>query len=91
MPMAAGTDDRYRVARPHLACQHTDLEAGGQDVAEHHQRFGVYVLRCRIQTVVGMWYTDVLGLGAVDLMAENPAAIRAMCVKLLLAVFTATT
>lgn len=69
----------------------TDLEAGGQDVAEHHQRFGVYVLRCRIQTVVGMWYTDVLGLGAVDLMAENPAAIRAMCVKLLLAVFTATT
>ena len=34
-----GADDRHRGARLNLAVQHAALEAGRQDVAEHHERF----------------------------------------------------
>ena len=45
-------------------------EAGGQDVAQHHERVLVHALRDVVEAVVRERDADVLGLGAVDEVAE---------------------
>ena len=70
-----------------LAVEHAALEAGRQDVAEHHQRFFVGAVGNRIEAVVRVGRADELGLGAVDRVAENPAAGRAVRKHLLAAIF----
>ena len=77
-PDRAGADDRHGVARLHLAVEHAALEAGRQDVAEHHQRFFVGAVGNRIEAGVGVRNANELGLRAVDGVAEDPAAGRAV-------------
>ena len=57
-----------------LAVEHAALEAGRQDVAEHHQRLFVGAVGNRIEARVRIGNADELGLRAVDLVAEDPAA-----------------
>ena len=61
-----------------LAVEHAAFEAGGQDVAQHHQRLLVGARGNRIEAGVGVGDADIFGLGAVDLVAQDPAAGRAM-------------
>ena len=77
-PDRSGADDRHGAARLNLAVEHAAFEAGRQDVAQHHQRLFVGAVGNGIEAGVGMGNADELGLGAVDLVAENPAAGRAM-------------
>ncbi len=69
----AGADDGDDVARPDLAVEDADLVGGGQDVGQHEQFLVADPGRHRIGRVVGERDADVLGLGAVDLVAEDPA------------------
>ena len=73
-----GADDRDRAARLYLAVEHAALEAGRQDVAQHDQRLFVGAAGDRVEAGVGVGRADVFGLRAVDLVAENPAAGRAV-------------
>ena len=61
-----------------LAVEHAAFEAGGQNIAQHHQRFFVGARGDRVEARVGMGDADIFGLGAVDLIAQDPAARRAM-------------
>ena len=70
-----------------LAVEHAALEAGRQDVAQHHQRFFVRAVGNGIKAGIRIRDTDELGLRAVDLVAEDPAAGRAMREHLLAAIF----
>jgi hypothetical protein len=69
-----------------LAVEHAAFEAGRQDVAEHHQRFFVGAFGNGIEAGVGVGNADELGLRAVDGVAEDPAAGRAVRVHLLAAI-----
>ena len=70
-----------------LAVEHAALEAGRQDVAQHHQRLFVRAGRNWIEAGIRIGNADELGLGAVDGVAEDPAAGGAMRVHLLPAIF----
>ena len=85
-PDRPDADDRHGAARLHLAVEHAAFEAGRQDVAEHHQRFFVGAFGNGIEAGVGIGDADKLGLRAVDVVAEDPAAGRAMRVHLLAAI-----
>jgi hypothetical protein len=74
----ARTHDRHGRTWRNLAIQDTTLEAGRQNIAQHHQRLVVGAGGDRIQAGVGMWRPHVFGLRTVDLVAENPAAGLAM-------------
>lgn len=50
------------------------LEAGGQNVAEHHQRLFVRANRNRVQARIGIRNAHELGLRAIDAVAEDPSA-----------------
>ena len=68
----SGTDHNHHVADLHLPVLHADLVAGGQDVGEHRpllRRDGVreWIHRCLRER-----NPHVLGLGAVDEVAEDP-------------------
>ena len=78
----ARPDYHHTVTRLDLAGEHADLEAGRQNVAEHHQRFFIRAGGYRVQAVVGMGNTHIFGLGTVNRMAQNPAAVSAMGVHL---------
>jgi hypothetical protein len=82
-----GTDDSHRAARSNLAVEHAALETGRQDVAEHHHGLFVRALGDQIETVFGVGDADVFGLSAVDLIAKNPAASRAVGVHAAAAIF----
>ena len=69
-----------------VAILHADLKTSGHDVREHHQRLFVGTCRDRVERIVAMGNADIFGLCAVDLMAKNPTAIRAMGVKLTLTI-----
>ena len=77
-PDRSRADDRHGTARLNLAVEHAAFEAGRQDVAEHHQRFFVCAVGNRIEACVRVGNANELGLRAVDLVAENPAAGGAM-------------
>ncbi|MPL80469.1 hypothetical protein SDC9_26369 [bioreactor metagenome] len=85
-PHRAGADHGDGVAGLHMAVLHADLEAGRQDVRQHHQRLFVGPRRDRVQRMVGMRDAHVFGLGTVDRVAENPAAVGAMGIEAALAV-----
>ena len=70
----AGADDGDDVAGLDRAVEHADLVAGGQDVGEHQQLLVGDAGGRRVGRGVGERHPDVLGLGAVDLVAEDPAA-----------------
>ena len=74
----SGADDGHGGAGLDLAVEHAAFEAGRQDVAEHHQRLFVGAFGDGIEAGVGVRGADELGLGAVDGVAEDPAAGRAM-------------
>ena len=61
-----------------LAVEHAAFEAGRQDVAEHDQRLLVGAVGDGIEAGVGVGDAHVLRLGAVDGVAEDPAAGRAV-------------
>lgn len=67
-----------RPARLHLAIQHATLEAGWKNIAEHDEGLFVSASRDRVEAGVGMRNADVLGLGPVDGVTENPSAGRAV-------------
>ena len=58
----------------HRAVEDADLVAGGQDVGQHQDLLVGDAGRHRVGRRVGERDPDVLGLGAVDLVAEDPAA-----------------
>src|SRR5664280_1061984 len=80
-PNRPRADDRHGTPRRNLAVEHTTLEAGWQDVAEHHQRFFVRGFWDRIKAGIGVGNADEFGLRTVDCVAENPAAGGAVAVS----------
>ena len=73
-PDRAGADDGDDVAGSDLSVEDADLVAGREDVGEHEDLLVVDTGRDRIRRGVGEGHADVLGLGAVDLVTEDPAA-----------------
>src|SRR5690554_1635931 len=74
----AGADDGDCVPQFDFAVESANLVSCGQDVAEHHRSSRVHACSQGIQAVVGMGDAYILGLGAIDQMPQNPAAIPAM-------------
>ena len=70
----SGADDGDDVAGLDVAVEDADLVAGRQDVGQHQDRFVADAGRDRVGRQVGERHADELGLGAVDLVAEDPAA-----------------
>ena len=70
----AGADDGDDVAGLHGAVEHADLVAGRQDVGEHQDLLVGDAGGHRVGRGVGERDPHVLGLGAVDRVAEDPAA-----------------
>src|SRR5690606_12604118 len=83
----ASAHDRHGVTRFDGTVLHADFVTRRQDVAQHDKRFFIRAFGNFVQAVVGVGDAHILGLRAVDQVAENPAAIFAMRVHLLLAVF----
>ena len=80
-PDRTGADDRHDVARLHGAVEDADLVAGRQDVGQHQDLLVGHAGRHRVGRRVGERHAHVLGLGAVDLVAEDPpAAAEALAV-----------
>ena len=69
----ARAHDGDDVARLHMAVEHADLVAGGEDVGEHQDLFVGHAGGDRIRGVVGERHPHELGLRAVDEVAEDPA------------------
>ena len=69
-----------------VAAEHAALEVGGQDIAQHHQRLFVGAGGNGIEARVRVGDADELGLCAVDAVAEDSAAGRAMRVHELAAI-----
>jgi hypothetical protein len=59
-----------------LAVENAAFEAGRQNVAQHHPRFFIGVGGNGIEARLRVWNANELGLGPVDLVAENPPAVR---------------
>ena len=76
-PDGSRAHDRDRVARLHLSVENAALEACRQNVAQHHEGFLVSAGE-GVEAAIGMRDADVLGLGPVDGVAQNPAAVAAM-------------
>jgi hypothetical protein len=74
----SGAHDRHDVSRLHPPVEDPAFESGGEDVAEHGVRLGVRPGRERVEARVGVRNADVLGLGPVDEVSEDPAAVRAV-------------
>ena len=73
-PDRAGADDGDDIAGLHLAVEDADLVAGGQDVGQHQDLLVGHAGGHRVGRRVGERDAHVLGLRAVDLVAEDPAA-----------------
>jgi hypothetical protein len=84
-----GADDGNAAAGLHLAVEDTTFETCRQDVAEHRQRFLIGAVRYVVQAEIRMWNTHILRLGAVDPVAEDPAAVEAVRIHPLAAVLAA--
>jgi hypothetical protein len=67
-----------RIPWLHLPVQDATFEACRQNIAKHHEGFFVSVCRETVQTPIGMWDAHVLGLGSVEGVAQNPAAMSTM-------------
>ena len=73
-PDRPGAHDRDDVARAHVPVEDADLVAGGQDVGEHQQLLVGHAVGSEVGGGVGERHPDLLGLRAVDQVAEDPAA-----------------
>jgi hypothetical protein len=69
----SGADDGDRVARRYASIEHTDLIGGRHDVGEHQRGLVGDVVRQLVQRPLRERYADVLGLRAVNEVAEDPA------------------
>src|SRR5699024_286019 len=67
------TNDGNDVTRRHPAVAHADLKAGGQDVGEHETGLIADTFGKLVQRVVRKRYPDVLRLGAVDQVTQDPS------------------
>ena len=73
------TDDGDGRAGRDLAVEHAALEARRERVADHDERVLAHALDvARVEARVRVRDADVLGLGAVDRVAEDPAALDAV-------------
>ena len=61
-----------------LAVEHAAFKAGRQDIAQHHQASSSAPVGNLVEAGIGMGNADIFRLGAVDRVAQNPAAGRAM-------------
>lgn len=77
-------------ARRDLAVEHAAFEACRQDVAQHHPGLFIRAGRNRVEARVRVRVAHVLGLGAIDLVAEDPATGRAMRIHAAPAIFAAS-
>lgn len=73
-PDRARTDHDDGVAGPYAAVQHPDLIGGREDVGEQHTVMAADRSRQRVHGQIGEGHPYVFGLGAVDGVAEHPAA-----------------
>ena len=73
-PDRAGTDHGDDITGLDVAVEHADLVAGRQDVGQHQQLLVADPVGLQVGRRVGERHPHVLGLGAVDLVAEDPAA-----------------
>ena len=73
-PDRAGTDDGDDISGPDHSIQHAHLVGGWQDVGQHDHLLVGHPIRHFMSGVVGEGNPDILGLGTVDQMTENPAA-----------------
>ena len=90
-PDRPGADDRDGVAGRDHAVEHADLEGGRKDVGEEQHLLVAQLVGDLVDRVVGERHACVLGLQAVDQVAEDPAAAtEALAVASLLAVAAAT-
>src|SRR5580700_6584096 len=75
-----GQADRARadygdeITRADVAVEHADLVAGGEDIGQHEGLLVAEAAGYAVGGGVGERDADVLGLGAIDLVAEDPAA-----------------
>jgi hypothetical protein len=69
-----GADHSDDVAGLHRAVEDTHFVAGGQDVGQHEQVFVADPVRRPVGGVLREGNPHILGLGAVDQVAEHPAA-----------------
>src|SRR6266699_971502 len=69
----AGPDDRDDVARADAPGQDPDLVAGRQDVGQHEDLLVAHAVGNPVRGGVGERHADVVGLSAVDRVAEDPA------------------
>ena len=90
-PDWSGADDRHSAPRLNLSVEHAALEAGRQNVAEHHQRLLVGTIGNWIETGIRVGNADEFGLCPVDLIAEDPAASGAVRVHKLPAILAFAT
>src|SRR5690242_9757483 len=72
-PDRPGSDHRDHVARTHAAGQHAHLVAGRQDVGQHEGLLVAHPVGDPERGGVRVRHPDELGLGAVDLVTEDPA------------------
>src|SRR5262249_18561410 len=83
----AAPDHRDDIAGTHAAGQHADLVAGRQDVGQHERLFVAYPVGDPERGGVRVGHLDEVGLSAVDLVAQDPAAaLQALPVTSLAAV-----
>jgi hypothetical protein len=73
-PDRAGPDYGHDIAGLDTAVEDADLVAGGQDVGHHQELLVGHAVGHGVGRQVGERHADVLGLGSVDLVAEDPAA-----------------
>jgi hypothetical protein len=77
-PNGPRAHDRHGRTGSDLSIEDAAFKTGRQDVAQHHQSLLVGTRRDRVEARIGVGDADILGLGAVDLIAENPAASGAV-------------
>ena len=61
-----------------FAVKHAAFESGRQNIAQHDKGFFVRICRNVVKAGIGKRNADIFGLGAIDLVAENPTAVDAM-------------
>ena len=69
-----GTDDGHDIAGRDATVEHTDLVGRGQDIGQHQELFVADPRRDRIGGGIGERHPDLLGLGPVDVVTQDPAS-----------------
>jgi hypothetical protein len=85
-PNRPRADNGDRASGLNLAVEHPTFEPCRQDVAEHYERFFIRPFGNRIEASICVGSADEFSLCAVDAVAEDPAAGRAVRVHLFSAI-----